>query len=206
MRISLRSFLMSFGMIHFGFKRAIRLPWNTKKNFNRVVPFSGKNHLKGNKLKQPHFEGEFDVILLLEVVIDDGEVVKEDGHQVGTVETPVLLIRDILFDKRHAVEIAQEVGAPDVGGINTLVAEFAEKTAVAAIDGTGDTSEVAEVVIGGTSVDVVDSHTGRDLRDAPSHIDGMGSKDSFHATESMPEVQIPLFALRIVTTSRILVR
>ena len=114
------------------------------------------------------------MILLLEVVIDDGEVVKEDGHQVGAIETPVLLIRDILFDKRHAVEIAQEVGAPDVGGIDTLVAQFAEEATIAAIDGQGDTTEIADEVVSGTSVDMVDSHTGRDLRVAPSHIDGMG--------------------------------
>ena len=112
------------------------------------------------------------MILLLEVVVDDGEVVKEDGHQVGAVETPVLLIRDILFDKRHTVEIAEEVRAPDFGGINTLVTEFAEEAAVAVVDSIGDTTEIGNKVVGGTSVDMVDSHTGRDLREAPSHIDG----------------------------------
>ena len=132
------------------------------------------------------------MVLFLEEGVDDGEVVKEDGHQVGAIETPVLLIRDILFDKRHAVEIAQEVGAPDFGGINTLVAEFAEKTAVAAIDGTGDTSEVAEVVIGGTSVDVVDGHTGRNLLIVPGDIDGMRGKDLQLLPPSMSELQIPL--------------
>ena len=113
------------------------------------------------------------MVLFLEVVVDDGEVVKEDGHQVGAVEVVVAPTRDMLFDKRHAVEIAQEVRAPDFGGINTLVTEFAEKAAVAAIDGKGDTTEIADKVVGGTSVDVVDGHAGRNLRDAPSHIDGM---------------------------------
>ena len=113
------------------------------------------------------------MVLLLEVVIDDGEVVKEDGHQVGAVEVIVAVTRDILFDKRHTAEIAQEVGAPDVGGRDTLVAQFAEKASVAAIDGKGDTAEVADVVISRASVDMIDGHTGRDLRVAPSHIDGM---------------------------------
>ena len=144
------------------------------------------------------------MVLFLEVGVDDGEVVKEDGHQVGAIETPVLLMRDILFDKRHAVEIAQEVGAPDVGGRDTLVAQFAEKASVAAVDGIGDTAEVTDVVVSRASVDVVDGHTGWDLFIAPCYIDGMGSKDSFHATESMPEVQIPLFALGIVNILAIL--
>ena len=117
------------------------------------------------------------MVVLLEVVIDDGEVVKEDGHQVGAIETPVLQIRDILFDKRHAVEIAQEVGAPDFGGIDTLVAQFSKEAAIAAIDGKGDTTEIADVVVGGTSVDVVDGHTSGDLLVAPSHIDRTGSKE-----------------------------
>lgn len=142
------------------------------------------------------------MILLLEVVVDDGEVVKEDGHQVGAVEVIVAEMRDILLDKRHAVEIAQEVGALDFGWINTLVTEFAEKASVAAIDGKGDTTEIADKVVGGTSVDVVDSHAGRNLRDAPSHIDGMGSKEIFMVAESILKLQITLFALRIVFTIR----
>ena len=157
-------------------------------------------------LEQSQFEGEGEVVLFLEVGVDDGEVVKEDGHQVGTVEVVVAVTRDILFDKRHTVEIAQEVRAPDFGWINTLVTEFAEKASVAAIYGIGDTAEVADVVIGSHSVDVVDRHTGRDLLVTPSHIDGMGSKEIFMEAESIRKLQITLFALRIVTTSRILVR
>lgn len=117
------------------------------------------------------------MVLFLEVGVDDGEVVKEDGHQVGAVEVVVAVTRDILLDKRHTVEIAQEVRAPDVGGINTLVAEFAEKASVALIERHGDTSEVADIVVGGTSVDVVDGHAGWDLLVTPSDIYGMGRKD-----------------------------
>ena len=95
---------------------------------------------------------------------------------------------------RHAVEIAQEVRAPDFGGLDTLVAEFAEKTAVAAVDGMGDTAEVGKKVVGDTSVDMVDGHTGRNVLVAPGDIDGMGSKDKFMSTEGIPELQISLFA------------
>ena len=137
------------------------------------------------------------MVVLLEVVVDDGEVVKEDGHQVGAIEVVVAPTRDILFDKRHTVEIAQEVRAPDFGGLDTLVAQFSKEAPVAAIDGKGDTTEIADEVVSGTSVDMVDSHTGRDLRDAPSHIDGMGSKDMFTATESILELQILSIAMRV---------
>ncbi len=117
------------------------------------------------------------------------------------------------LDYCHAVKIAQEVGAPDFGWINTLVTEFAEEAAIAAIDGKGDTTEIADEVVGGTSVDVVDSHAGRDLLIqvlywhvrtfrlrvlfAPSDIDGMGSKDMFTATEHILELQIFGFAMRV---------
>ena len=146
------------------------------------------------------------MVLFLEVGVDDGEVVKEDGHQVGAVEVVVAVTRDILLDKRHAVEIAQEVGALDVGGIDTLVAQLGKEASVAAIDGKGDTTEIADEVVGGTSVDMVDGHTGRDLFVAPCDIDSMGSKEIFMEAESIRKLQITLFALRIVTTSRILVR
>ena len=105
---------------------------------------------------------------------------------------------------RHAVEIAEEVRAPDFGWINTLVTEFAEKASVAVVDLIGDTSEVAEVVVGSHSVDMVDGHASRDLLVAPGDIDGMGSKDMFLMTESISEVQIPLFALGIVNILAIL--
>ena len=78
------------------------------------------------------------------------------------------------LDYCHAVEIAQEVRAPNFGGINTLVAQFAEKASIAVVDLIGDTAEIADKVVGGTSVDMVDSHTGRDLFIAPGDIDSMG--------------------------------
>ncbi len=81
------------------------------------------------------------------------------------------------LDYCHTVEIAEEVRAPDFGGINTHVTEFAEKAAVSLIERHGHTSEVAEVVVGSHSVDVVDGHAYGYLLVAPGDIDGMGRKD-----------------------------
>ena len=98
---------------------------------------------------------------------------------------------------RHAVEIAQEVRAPDFGWINTLVAEFAEEAAVAAVDGTGDTAEVTDIVVGSHSVDVVDSHASRDLLVTPCYIDRMGGKEIFMVAEGILELQIVVLAMAI---------
>ena len=157
------------------------------------------------------------MVLFLEVGVDDGEVVKEDGHQVGTVEVVVAVTRDILFDKRHAVEIAQEHPAGDTcallgggrssrlsggrSGINTLVTEFAEKASVAVVDSIGDAAEVGDEVVGGTSVDVVNRHIGRDLFIAPSDIDGMGCKDVFFTTKGITKLHISLFASPFISWS-----
>ena len=119
---------------------------------------------------------------------------------------------------RHAAVVTQEDPAGDGGGIDALVAQFAEEATIAAIDGKGDTAEIADKVVGGTSVDVVDSHTGRDLLIqvlywhvrtfrlrvlfAPSDIDGMRGKEIFMVAESILKLQITLFALRIVFTIR----
>ena len=57
-------------------------------------------------LEQSQFEGEGEVVLFLEVGVDDGEVVKEDGHQVGAGEVAIAVAGDSGFNKRHTVEIA----------------------------------------------------------------------------------------------------
>ena len=46
------------------------------------------------------------MVLFLEVGVDDGEVVKEDGHQVGAGEVAIAVAGDSGFNKRHTVEIA----------------------------------------------------------------------------------------------------
>ena len=78
------------------------------------------------------------------------------------------------------------------------MAQFAEKAPVAAIDGKGDTTEIADKVVSGTSVDVVDRLSGRDLLVTPGDIDGMGRKDMFTATESMLKLQIVVIAMAIL--------
>ena len=100
----------------------------------------------------------------------------------------VAVSRDGGFELGHTAEIAEEVRALDGSGVYAFVADFAEETAIAVVDGIGDTAEVADVVIGGTSVDVVDSHTGRDLLVTPGYIYGMGSIDSFMMTKSILEI------------------
>ena len=132
-------------------------------------------------------------------------VVQED-LKVGAGEVFVAIARDGGFEDGHTVEIAQEVRALDGSGVYAFVAEFAEEAAIAKIDGIGDTAEIADIVISGTSVDMVNGHTGRDLLLAPSDIDGMRSKDLFTLAKSMLEVQVPLFALCIVFYLRILAR
>ena len=94
--------------------------------------------------------------------------------EVGAGEVFVAIARDGGFEDGHTVEVAEEVGALDGSGVYAFFAEFAEEATITVVDGIGDTAEVADKIVGGTSVDVIDGHTGRDLRVAPCHIDGMG--------------------------------
>ena len=109
----------------------------------------------------------------------------------------VAIARDGGFEDGHTVEVAEEVGALDGSGVYAFFAEFAEEAAIAIVDGIGDTAEVADKIVGGTSVDVVDRHTGWDLFAAPSHIDRMRGKDAFRQTESILELQILSIAMRV---------
>lgn len=99
-------------------------------------------------------------------------VVQED-LEVGAGEVGVAIVLNGGFEDGHTVEIAEEVRALDGCGIDTFVAEFAEEATITVVDGIGDTAEVADKIVGGTSVDVIDRHTGRNLLIAPSDIDGM---------------------------------
>ena len=93
--------------------------------------------------------------------------------EVGAGEVFVAVSRDGGFELGHTAEIAEEVRALDGSGVYAFVAEFAEEAAIAIVDGIGDTAEVTDKIVGGTSVDVIDRHAGRDLLIAPSHIDRM---------------------------------
>ena len=71
-------------------------------------------------------------------------------------------------------------------GIKALVTQYPQEATVTGVYLIGNTSEVADIVIGGTAVDMVYGHTGRN-RSSGSHPDGMGSKDLFLMTESICE-------------------
>ena len=93
--------------------------------------------------------------------------------EVGAGEVFVAVARDGGFEEGHTVEITQEVRTLDGSSVEAFVAEFAEEAAIAIVVLIRDTTKVADVVVGGTSVDVIDGHTGRDLLVTPSDIDGM---------------------------------
>ena len=106
--------------------------------------------------------------------------------QLVAGEAVVAVLRDGGFELGHTVEIAQEDGTVDTGCIKTLVTQLPQEATVAIVNLIRDTSEVADIVIGGTAVDMVYGHTGR-YRSSGSHPDGMGSKDLFLMTESICE-------------------
>ena len=106
--------------------------------------------------------------------------------QLVAGEAFITILGDSWFYFRHTVEIAQEDGTVDTGCVKTLVTQLPQEATVAIVYLIGDTSEVADIVIGGTAVDMVYGHTGRD-RSSGSHPDGMGSEDLFLMTESICE-------------------
>ena len=85
----------------------------------------------------------------------------------------IAIIRDGRSDFRHAEEVSEEHPALDGSRVDALVTQFSEEAAVAIVDVVGDTSEIADIVIGGTAVDMVYGHTGRDRFTSPGDIDGM---------------------------------
>ena len=106
--------------------------------------------------------------------------------QLVAGEVVVAVLRDGGFELGHAVEVAQEDGTFDTGGIKAIITQFSKEATVAIVNLIRDTSEIADIVIGGTAVDMVYGHTGR-YRSSGSHPDGMGSKDLFLMTESICE-------------------
>ena len=90
-------------------------------------------------------------------------------------------------------------------GVKSSVAEHTKEAAIATIDCIGDTSEVADTVVGGTAVDVVDSHACWDVFSSPCDIDGVRRLDCFSFAESIPELEIhsltmlifPIYFVRI---------
>ena len=99
------------------------------------------------------------------------------------------------FELHHAVEVAEEVRTLDGCRIDVIVAEFAQEATVAGVDSTADAAEVADVVVGGAAVDVVNGHAGRDRFVTPGGIDGMGGKNKKVFAPGTSELEILRFAV-----------
>ena len=101
-------------------------------------------------------------------------------------EVAVAVFCDRRFVIRHSVEVTQEICALNVRRLNAIFTQFPKEATIAVIDSIRNATKVANVVIGGTSVDMVDGHTLRDCS-AGSHINSMCSEDVFFVTKSMFE-------------------
>ena len=96
----------------------------------------------------------------------------EDVHQIAVGEVYVRIIRVRGPEFGHTLEIAQEDRCGELGRVDAFVAEFTEETTVTHIDIVRHLTEIAVIIVGGTAIDMVDSHTGFD-RSNIGEIDGM---------------------------------
>ena len=88
--------------------------------------------------------------------VDDGESrAEEDAEKIVLFEARVLPLRVRCFPFRHAF-VAFKDDTGEHSDDDAFVAEFAEEAAVAIVDGARYCSEVADVVVEGVSVDMVD--------------------------------------------------
>lgn len=117
--------------------------------------------------------------------------------QLVAGEVAVAVFCDRSFDIRHAVEVTQEDSPVDTGCVKTLISQPPKEATVTDVDGIGDASEVADIVIGRTTVDMVYGHTGRDSTSG-SHPYSMGSKYLFKPSERALKMEISPFALCII--------
>ena len=113
-------------------------------------------------------------------------------------EAGVMRTGDGGFELGHAVEIAQEDGTIDTGGIKTSVSQYTIKASIAGVNRLGHTTEVADVVIGGTAVDMINGHASRSFFSAACTINSMCHEDMFATTESVLKNQIALLTLCII--------
>ena len=101
--------------------------------------------------------------------------------------------------------VPEEEGSVDNLGVKSSVAEHTKEAAIAHVYLYLDTTQVADVIVGSTAVDVVDSHAGSDVFASPCDIDGVRCRDAFMGTESIPELEIhsltmlifPIYFVRI---------
>lgn len=99
------------------------------------------------------------------------------------------------FELHHAVEIAEEVRTLNGGRVDALILQFMQKAAVSVIDEIADAAQVADVVVRGAAVDVVNGHAGRDGFVTPGGIDGMGGKNKKVFAPGTSELEILRFAV-----------
>ena len=104
-------------------------------------------------------------------------------------EAGVMRTGDGGFELGHAVEIAQEVGTLNVRRLDAIFTQFSKEAAVAIVNLIRDTSEVADIVIGGTTVDMVHGHSGR-YGTSGSHPDGVCDKDTLRISKGIPKILI----------------
>ena len=120
----------------------------------------------------------------------DGEVgIVEDVGELVAGEAGVMRTGDGGFELGHAVEIAQEVGTLNVRRLDAIFTQFSKEAAVAIVNLIRDTSEVADIVIGGTTVDMVHGHSGR-YGTSGSHPDGVCDKDTLRISKGIPKILI----------------
>ena len=86
----------------------------------------------------------------------------KDAEELVAGETLVLPLLMRGFPFCHPLE-ALDDDAGVMGDDDAVVAEFAEEASIATVDGTRNGTEVADVVIEGVAVDVVDGIAGGDL-------------------------------------------
>ncbi len=71
----------------------------------------------------------------MNILYRDGEIgIVEDGTKLLFGEPFVAVLSDGRFYFRHAVEVAQEVGAFDTGGIKALVTQFRQEATVSNVN------------------------------------------------------------------------
>ena len=103
-----------------------------------------------------------DIEIHEEIWVGDGEVrTDKDAEEFVAGETLVLPLLMRGFPFCHPL-VAVEDDAGVHGNVDAVVAEFAEEAAIATVDGTRNGTEVADVVVEGVAVDVVDGVSGGD--------------------------------------------
>ena len=98
-----------------------------------------------------------------DVGVDDGEGrTDKDTEEFVSGEMPVLTIRMRAFPFSHA-GVAFENDAGEHRDIDAVVTELSKEASITVVDGSRYGTEVADVVVEGVAVDMVDGAAGRDV-------------------------------------------